>query len=100
MMEVGMSMNEQRAEWARKPLQIFADEVMGGEISADTVADLICDIGHYAKLVLKLQRSTVIQLFELGLSSWKVEDENPDGNNTSSEIFHLFSIADLRKDEG
>ena len=95
-----MSMNEQRAEWARKSLQVFADEVMGGEISADTVSDLICDIGHYAKLVMKLDKLTVVQLFELGLSSWKHEDANPDGNNSSSEIIHLFSIADLRKDQG
>lgn len=69
--------NIDRAEWAAESLQHFADLVSRGQIDEDTVCDLICDIGHYAELELKLPRQEILTIFANGIGAWLAESEFP-----------------------
>jgi hypothetical protein len=40
--------NEDRARWATKALQAFAQET-GTSMGSDAFSDLLCDLGHYAR---------------------------------------------------
>ena len=40
--------NEDRARWAKKALQAFAQET-GSDMGREAVHDLLCDLGHYAR---------------------------------------------------
>ncbi len=68
--------NSVRTVWAEAALQTFANECMSGEISDEAVMDLICDLGHYAELVLRLPESEIIGLFRIGIGAWKAESEH------------------------
>jgi hypothetical protein len=72
--------NSVRADWAGAALQAFADKSMDGEISDEAVMDLVCDLGHYAELVLCLPESEIIRLFRIGIGAWKAESEHPIGD--------------------
>ena len=72
--------NSTRAKWAELALQTFADECMEGEVSEEAVMDLLCDLGHYAELVLRLRKEEIISLFQVGIGAWKAESEHPLGN--------------------
>ena len=72
--------NSTRAEWAKLALQTFADECMSGEISEEAMMDLVCDLGHFAELVLRLREEEIIGLFRVGIGAWKAESEHPLGN--------------------
>ena len=72
--------NSTRADWAESALQTFADECMDGEVSDEAVMDLLCDLGHYAELVLRLPEDEIIGLFRIGIGAWKAESEHPLGN--------------------
>jgi hypothetical protein len=72
--------NSVRADWAGAALQAFADESMEGVISDEAVMDLICDLGHYAELVLRLPENEIIGLFRIGIGAWKAESEHQFGD--------------------
>ena len=40
--------NEDRARWAKKALQAFAQET-GSDMGREALHDLLCDLGHYAR---------------------------------------------------
>ena len=42
--------NEDRARWAKKALQAFAQET-GSDMGRDTLHDLLSDLGHYARSI-------------------------------------------------
>ncbi len=75
-----MSMNEDRADWAEVAAIVFANIVSLGNVSAETVADLVCDLGHFAKLRLGLRNDEIICLFENGIGTWISEDDHPEGD--------------------
>ena len=75
-----MSMNEDRADWAEAATLAFANLVSFGDVSEETVTDLISDLGHFAKSRLGLHYHEVIRLFENGVEAWIVEDSHPDGD--------------------
>ena len=72
--------NLTRAVWAKSALQTFVDECMDGKISDEAVMDLICDLGHFAELVLRLPEDEIIGLFRIGIGAWKAESEHRFGN--------------------
>ena len=73
-----MSMNEVRADWAEAAANEFANLVSRGDVSDETVSDLVCDLGHFAKLRLGLRADEIIHLFENGIGMWLSEDVDPD----------------------
>jgi hypothetical protein len=79
-MEAGMSMNEDRADWAEAAATVFAENVSFGNVSEETVTDLVCDLGHFAKLRLGLGKDEIVRLFEIGVGAWLAEDDHPDGD--------------------
>jgi hypothetical protein len=78
-MEAAMSMNEDRADWAEIAATVFAEIVSCGDISEETVTDLVCDLGHFAKLRLGFSKDEIIRLFEIGVGAWLAEDDHPEG---------------------
>jgi hypothetical protein len=76
MMAVKMPMNEDRADWAAAAAEVFADIVSMGDISEETISDLVCDLVHFAKLRLKLNRDDIIRLLEIGVGAWIAEDDH------------------------
>ena len=84
--------NSIRAVWAEAALQTFADECMGGEISDEAVMDLLCDLGHYAELVLRLPEDEIIGLFRIGIGAWKAESEHQlgDPHNNKKVDIHII----------
>ena len=84
-----MSMNDQRADWIADAISSFADDVMSGEISLDTITDIICNIGHYAKREFKLSEQEMLALYQTGIGSWIAENDDPEGepeNNACVQI--------------
>jgi hypothetical protein len=77
-MEAAMSMNEVRADWAEAAAIEFANMVSMGNVSDETVSDLVGNLGHFAKLRLGLRADEVIHLFENGIGMWLSEDVDPD----------------------
>ncbi len=75
-----MSMNGVRADWAEAAAIEFADLVSRGDVSDETVSDLVCDLGHFAKLRLGLSAHEIIHLFENGIGMWLSEDVDPDND--------------------
>jgi hypothetical protein len=71
--------NIDRADWASETLQRFADLTSFGQIDEDTVSDLICDVGHYAEIELKISKAEIIALFGVGIGAWLAESEDPLG---------------------
>ena len=89
-----MSMNEVRADWAEIAVGVFADMVSLGNVSDETVSDLVCDLGHFAKLRLGLPHDEIIRLFENGIGMWLSEDVDPDnelGHDQRVEIVWRLS---------
>jgi hypothetical protein len=86
MMEAAMSMNEDRADWAQAAAVTFADLVSLGDVSDETVVDLVSDLGHFAKLRLGLRNNEIIRLFENGIGAWISEDGRPDGDAWEERI--------------
>jgi hypothetical protein len=78
-LEVAMVDNVDRAEWAEAALELFADMVMPGEVSEETAQDLICDVGHFCRIQLRLSRSEVIALYAAAIGCWSAEDRAADG---------------------
>lgn len=74
-----MSMNEDRANWAEAATVTFANLVSPGDVSDETVTDLISDLGHFAKSRLGLLNHEIVRLFEIGIGAWISEDGHPDG---------------------
>jgi hypothetical protein len=77
-MEAAMSMNEVRADWAEAAAIEFANLVSRGNVSDETVSDLVADLGHFAKLRLSLRDDEIIRLFENGIGMWLSECVDPD----------------------
>jgi hypothetical protein len=77
-MEAEMSMNEVRADWAEAAAIEFANLVSRGNVSDETVSDLVADLGHFAKLRLSLRDDEIIRLFENGIGMWLSECVDPD----------------------
>ena len=75
-----MSMNEQRADLAEAAFDVFAKLVSRCDVSDETIMDLICDLGHFAKINLGMQNTEIIRLFESGIGNWLSEDGHPDGD--------------------
>ena len=75
-----MSMNEVRADWAEAAAIEFADLVSRGDVSDETVSDLVCNLGHFAKLRLGLRNDEIIHLFKNGIGMWLSEDVDPDND--------------------
>ncbi len=81
--------NVDRAEWAEAALELFGNMVMSGEVSEETAQDLICDIGHFCRIQLRLSRSETIALYETAIGCWSAEDNAPDGEphaNDKAEV--------------
>ena len=81
--------NVDRAEWAEAALELFGNMVMSGEVSEETAQDLICDIGHFCRIQLRLSRSETIALYETPIGCWSAEDNAPDGEpyaNDKAEV--------------
>jgi hypothetical protein len=74
--------NIDRADWAAETLQQFADLTSLGQIDEDTISDLICDLGHYAEIELKISKAEIIALFGVGIGAWLAESEDPLGEPT------------------
>jgi hypothetical protein len=72
-----MSMNEHRADRAEVAAIVFANLVSLGNVSDETVIDLVSDLGHFAKLRLGLQDDDIIRLFENDIGMWLSEDVDP-----------------------
>lgn len=81
--------NQDRAEWAGAALQNFADITMGGDLCENTLTDLICDIGHFAELVLGLEKTETMKLFEIGIGAWSAERDSLDGEPDSNDIVSI-----------
>lgn len=84
--------NSTRAKWAGLALQAFADECLEGEISDEAVMDLICDLGHYAELVLRLRENEIYGLFRVGIGAWKAESEHPLGNPRDNKQIEIHVL--------
>jgi hypothetical protein len=84
-----MSMNEQRADWIAHAISAFADEVMSGEISEDTISDIICNVGHYATRAIGLSKQDVLALYENGIGSWIAENDHPEGEPESNAYVQI-----------
>lgn len=69
--------NIDRADWAREALQVFADRCMAGDLTEETLCDLICNIGHYAELELMLSRNEAIRVYSIGIGAWSAESKSP-----------------------
>lgn len=80
-----MAMNEDRAEWGRIALQTFGDLTMGGELSEETIGDLVCDICHFAELELGLNKDRVVELIGFGIGAWSAERSAPDGDPENND---------------
>lgn len=81
--------NVDRAEWAQAALEQFAKMVMPSEVTEETAQDLICDIGHFCRLQLRLSRSETIALYATAIGCWSAEDNAPDGEpyaNDKAEV--------------
>ncbi len=74
-----MATNEERATWAEQALQNFGDLTMGGELSKETITDLICDICHFAELNLGQDKDAVLKLVGAAIGAWSAERDAPDG---------------------
>jgi hypothetical protein len=92
-MEAEMSMNEDRAEWAEAAIEVFAKLVSLCDVSDETVMDLICDLGHYAKLRVGLQNAEITRLYEAGIGNWLSEDGHPEGD----PVFEEFVTVRIEK---
>lgn len=84
-----MSMNEQRADWIADAVSSFADETMGGEISEDTISDIVCNIGHYATRAFGLTKLQMLAIYENGIGSWIAENDSPEGDPESNAYVQL-----------
>lgn len=81
--------NVDRAEWAEAALEQFATMVMPGELTEETAQDLICDIGHFCRLQLRLSRSDIIALYATAIGCWSAEERAVDGEpyaNDKAEV--------------
>lgn len=83
--------NETRAAWAYAALRQFADEsgaierIDDDEDCGDAIADLICDLAHYA-----LQRGlNPVNLIERGAGMWSAEQRTPNGDPRANDIATL-----------
>jgi hypothetical protein len=81
--------NSTRAKWAGLALQTFADQCMKGEVSEEAVKDLLCDLGHYAELVLRLREEEIVGLFRVGIGAWKAESEHPLGDPPANKQIEI-----------
>ena len=88
-MEGPLITNLDRADWAEQALQNFAELTMGGELSEETVADLICDIGHFIELKLGLEKDDVLRLMRFGVGAWNAERNSLDGNPEDNDDVHI-----------
>jgi hypothetical protein len=86
MMEAAMSMNEDRANWAEAATVAFASLTSLGDVSDETVTDLISDLGHFARLRLGLQYREIIRLFENGIEAWVSETGRPDNDALEGRV--------------
>jgi hypothetical protein len=90
-----MVQNSERADWAQDALEAFASSCMPGEITEETVTDLICDIGHFARRKLGLNEDAVLRIYEFGIGAWIAEERHPEGdpwNNAAVQV--LFKLVD------
>ena len=71
--------NIDRADWAAKTLQRFADLTSLGRIDEDTICDLICDVGHYAEIELEISKAEILAILSVGIGAWLAESEDPLG---------------------
>jgi predicted lipoprotein len=88
--EFRMILNTDRADWAAKCLRTFADLTTNGHIDEDAIADLICDLGHYAELEMGLESQNVLRVFEVGIGAWLAESEHPYGDPDSNKLVTIL----------
>jgi hypothetical protein len=89
--------NVDRAEWAEAALEQFAKMVMPDEVTEETVQDLVCDIGHFCRLELRLSRDETLALYATAIGCWSAEDRAQDGDpyaNDKAEV-KVRLVADL-----
>lgn len=89
--------NIDRAGWAQTALEAFASQCMPGPVCKETIIDLICDIGHFAELELKLRQEEVVQLYETGIGSWSAESRLPLGEPMNNDAIELC-VPSFRND--
>jgi hypothetical protein len=68
--------NRDRADWAETALSAFAEACMPGPISEETVMDLICNLGHYAELILGQTPEQSLRNYSVGIGAWRAEAEH------------------------
>lgn len=81
--------NVDRAEWAKAALELFANIVMPGELSEETAQDLICDLGHFCRIQLRLSPSEVIALYAAAIGCWSAEDRAADGEPYANDMVEV-----------
>ena len=91
-MHNGIPSNDDRADWGGSTLWHFADltgtatRVENDSDCADAIADLICDLCHYAKT----RGIEPLHLIERGAGMWTAEDRHPEGNPYMNDVAKLI----------
>lgn len=87
-----MPSNDHRANWAHNALITFATDVgttIGDDDDcADAIADLICDLGHYADR-RKLDHKNLI---ERAAGMWSAERRDPEGDPRDNDVAELTIV--------
>jgi hypothetical protein len=81
--------NVDRAEWAEETLELFAKMVMPDEVTEETAQDLVCDVGHYCRLQLRLSRDETLALDAIAIGCWSAEDSAPGGEPHNNDKFQV-----------
>ena len=68
-----MTTNAKRAAWAEACISLFAD-MTGTDNDADSIGDLICNLGHYAQR----RNLDFLKLLQTGIGHWHIEKTDPD----------------------
>lgn len=75
-----MTTNRKRAETVDKAVRQYLEAHKGGEVSEDTVADLICDIGHWMEQLLEGEHDFpgLLRIYAHGIGMFSAERVEPD----------------------
>ena len=86
--------NLDRAAWAKAAIQTFADKCLSSKLSEDAVVDLVCDLGHFAELLLCARKRDVLKLFETGIGAWLAESNHPLDEPMDNEVVTINTTLD------
>jgi hypothetical protein len=92
---ISMVQNCERVDWAKAALESFSPLCMSGEIDDEAVRDLICDLGHYAAIRMRMRESEVVQMFEAAIGTWIAESRAPDGEPWECVSVRIFEVQDV-----